>query len=132
MRFLLTIYDVEGRFESQSEEEMKAEIDAYWALDREAREHGVFVDSAPLHPTATAKTLRERDGHIQISDGPFAETKEQLGGYYLLDCASTHEALEWAAKVPAARCGSVEVREVLDMGPPPGEAGDAREVARSA
>jgi hypothetical protein len=132
MKFLLTIYDIEGRFESQTEEQMKAEMDAYWALDREAQERGVYLDSAPLHPAATAKTLRRRAGALQVSDGPFAETKEQLGGYYLLDCASAHEALEWAAKVPAARFGSVEVREVLDMGPPPEDAPASREVARSA
>jgi hypothetical protein len=131
MRFLLTIYDVDGRFASQSEEAQKAEIDAYWELDREARERGVLVDSAPLHPAATAKTIRQRDDELYVSDGPFAETKEQLGGYYLLDCASTEEALKWAAKVPAVRCGSVEVREVLDLGPPPEQISSAREVARS-
>jgi hypothetical protein len=132
MRFLLTIYDVEGRFTAQSEEEMKAEMEAYWALDAEARARGAYIDSAPLHPAATARTLRLREGRRLVSDGPFAETKERLGGYYLLDCASTEEALEWAAKVPAARFGSVEVREVLDMGPAPEDSGAAPEVARSA
>ena len=129
MRFLLTIYDHDGRYGELSEAEQKAEIDAYWALDRDARDRGQFVESGPLHPAVTATTLRMRDGERVLTDGPFAETKEQLGGFYLLDCESAEEALEYAARMPAARFGSVEVREVLDLGPAPWEAGD--EVARS-
>ena len=114
MRFLLTVYVDERRWASVGEEDAKAEIDAYWALDNEATAAGVFVDSAGLLPTETARTLRIRDGEETVTDGPFAETKEQLGGYYLLECGSSEEALEWAAKVPAAHTGSVEVRQVMD------------------
>ena len=114
MRFLLTIYDDEHRWASMGEDESKAEIDAYWALDSEATAAGVFVDSGGLYPTDTARTVRVRDGEPSVIDGPFAETKEQLGGYYLLDCDSIEEALAWAGKIPAARTGSVEVRQLMD------------------
>ena len=131
MRFLLTIYDDERRWASVGEDAMQAEIDAYWALDNEATAAGVFVDSAGLYPTEVARTLRIRDGEQRVTDGPFAETKEQLGGYYLLECGSIEEALEWAAKVPAANTGSVEVRQVMDY-EAAGFPNPAAEAARSA
>ncbi len=131
MRFLLTVYVDERRWASVGEEDAKAEIDAYWALDNEATAAGVFVDSAGLLPTETARTLRIRDGEETVTDGPFAETKEQLGGYYLLECGSSEEALEWAAKVPAAHTGSVEVRQVMDY-EAAGFANPAAGAARSA
>jgi hypothetical protein len=77
---------------------------------------GVLVDSAPLQPVRSATTLRVRDGETLLTDGPFAELKEQIGGYYLLECASLDDALRWAATIPAARSGSVEVRPVIDVG----------------
>jgi hypothetical protein len=78
---------------------------------------GVLIDSSPLQPPQTATTLRVRDGEMRLSDGPFAEIKEQLGGYYILDCADLDTALRYAAMIPAARYGSVEVRPVMVMGP---------------
>jgi hypothetical protein len=114
MRFLLTIYGEERRLAERDDETTKAAVDAYWALDNEATAAGVFVESAGLYPTENAKTVRIRDGEQTVTDGPFAETKEQLGGFYLLECDGIEEALEWAAKVPAARTGSVEVRQVMD------------------
>jgi hypothetical protein len=114
MRFLLTIYTDERRLAERDEEDTKAAVDAYWALDNEATAAGVFVESAGLYPTETARTVRIREGEQSVTDGPFAETKEQLGGFYLLECGSMEEAVEWAAKVPAARKGSVEVRQVMD------------------
>jgi hypothetical protein len=130
MRFLLTIYDDERRYATLDEEAIKAEVDKYWALDNEGTEKGVFVESAGLHPTEGARTLRIRDGEQTVTDGPFAETKEQLGGIYLLECESIDEALEWAAKVPAARTGSVEVRQVMDY-EAAGFPNPAKEAARS-
>jgi hypothetical protein len=114
MRFLLTVYDDERRYATLDDDAMKAEVDAYWALDHEAKGKGVFVESAGLYPTESARTVRVREGEQTVTDGPFAETKEQLGGFYLVECAGIDEALEWAAKVPAARTGSVEVRQVMD------------------
>jgi hypothetical protein len=130
MRFLLTLYDDERRWATIDEEAAKAEIDAYWALDNEATERGAFVESAGLYPTEAARTLRIRDGEQTVTDGPFAETKEQLGGFYLLECDSIDEALEWAAKIPAARSGSVEVRQVMDY-EAAGFPNPAEEAARS-
>jgi hypothetical protein len=130
MRFLLTIYDDERRYATLDEEAIRAEVDKYWALDNEGTEKGVFVESAGLHPTEAARTLRIRDGDQTVTDGPFAETKEQLGGIYLLECESIDEALEWAAKVPAARTGSVEVRQVMDY-EAAGFPNPAKEAARS-
>jgi hypothetical protein len=78
---------------------------------------GILVDSGPLQPTQAATTVRVRDGEIQLSDGPFAEIKEQLGGYYVLDCDDLDTALRYAAMLPSAKYGSVEVRPVMVMGP---------------
>ena len=78
---------------------------------------GILVDSSPLQPPQTATTVRVRDGEMQLSDGPFAEIKEQLGGYYILDCADLDAALRYAAMIPSAKYGSVEVRPVMVMGP---------------
>jgi hypothetical protein len=130
MRFLLTVYDDERRYATLDEDGLKAEVDKYWALDNEGTEKGVFVESAGLYPTETARTLRIRDGEQTVTDGPFAETKEQLGGIYLLECESIDEALEWAAKVPAASTGSVEVRQVMDY-EAAGFPNPAKEAARS-
>jgi hypothetical protein len=78
---------------------------------------GILVDSSPLQPPQTATTVRVRDGEMQLSDGPFAEIKEQLGGYYILDCEELDTALRYAAMIPSARYGSVEVRPLMAMGP---------------
>jgi hypothetical protein len=85
------------------------------ALVGEMTRAGVLVDSAPLHPVRSATTIRVRDDETLMTDGPYAELKEQLGGYYLLECANLDEAVRWAAKIPAARRGAVEVRPVVDV-----------------
>jgi len=74
---------------------------------------GVLADSSPLQPPASATTVRVRDGEPLLTDGPFAELKEQIGGYYVLDCADLDEALRWAATLPAARYGAIEVRPLM-------------------
>ena len=79
-------------------------------------EAGVLLDSGPLQPPQAATTVRVRNGEIQLSDEPFAEIKEQLGGYYILDCEDLDTALRYAAMIPSARYGSVEVRPVMVMG----------------
>ena len=78
---------------------------------------GVLVDSSPLQPPQAATTVRVRNGETQLSDGPFAEIKEQLGGYYILDCADLDIALRYAAMIPSAKYGSVEVRPLMVVGP---------------
>ena len=76
---------------------------------------GVLVDSSPLQPSSSATTIRVRDGESLVTDGPFAELKEEIGGYYVLDCADLDEALRWAATIPSARYGAIEVRPLMMM-----------------
>ncbi len=113
MRYLLTIYGDEGRMGDAKPEDMDAVMKAYMDYGQEISDAGVFVSGDGLQPTQTATTVRVRDGERMLTDGPFAETKEQLGGYYLLDCKDLDEAIAWAAKIPGAQTGSVEVRPCM-------------------
>jgi hypothetical protein len=114
MKYLLTIYTDEASYASISPEQSSAMLEAYGAFGREAQEAGALLGGEGLQPTATATTVRVRDGEALFTDGPFAETREQLGGYYLLECADLDEAARWAAKIPGAAVGAVEVRPVMD------------------
>jgi hypothetical protein len=115
MQYLLLLYRDEDWRESLSEEE-HAEINReYMDLHRELADEGVLLAAAPLKHTRTATTVRVRDEEAVMTDGPFAETKEQLGGFFLLDVGSMDEARAWAAKVPAARHGAIEVRPVVPV-----------------
>jgi hypothetical protein len=114
MKYLLTIYADESRYATMTPEDSAALMQAYGAFGQEAQAAGVMLGGEGLQPTATATTVRVRDGETLLTDGPFAETREQLGGYYLLDCADLDEANRWAAKIPDAAGGAVEVRPVMD------------------
>ena len=127
MKYLCTIYGEESQWSDATPEQMGAVMDAYNAFGDEARAAGVMAGGEGLEPTSSATTVRVRDGERVLSDGPFAETKEQLGGFYLLDCDSLDEAIEWAAKIPGAATGSVEVRPVMNYDAVSG--GDARQSA---
>ncbi|HEY8224845.1 MAG TPA: YciI family protein [Pyrinomonadaceae bacterium] len=115
MRYMLLIYSREG---STSAEEEKAIAMTHHAVMKEATQKGIFHGAEPLMPTSTATTVRRQDGQILVTDGPFAETKEQLAGYYILDCENLDEAVGWARKIPTA-ChggeGSVEIRPIRSM-----------------
>jgi len=113
---MLLIYNDENAWASLPDDERQAIVGEYFALTDEMRDHGIYVTGAPLRPTTTAETVRVRDEELLVTDGPFAETKEQLGGYFLVDVSSDEEARTWAAKIPAARYGSIEVRPVLPVG----------------
>ena len=110
MRYMALIYTDPGDWESLSQEEQEATLGRYLALSEEARTAGAYLGAAQLAPTGDATTVRLRDQETLVTDGPYAEVKEALGGYYLFDCESLDEALEWAAKIPAAESGAVEVR----------------------
>jgi hypothetical protein len=114
MKYLLTIYADESRYATMTPDESARLMADYGAFGREAEEAGVLLGGEGLQPTATATTVRVRDGEALFTDGPFAETREQLGGYYLLECRDLDEAAAWAAKIPDARGGGVEVRPVMD------------------
>ena len=113
MQYLLLIYGAEGAWESRSEDERQAMYQEYSALSTDLREQGKLISANELQPTETATTVSVRDGETVVTDGPFAETKEALGGYYLIEADSLDEALEWAARIPSARDGSIEVRPVV-------------------
>jgi hypothetical protein len=113
MKYALTIYGDEDAAENASPEDMQAMTQAYGALTQEMQDSGVYVAGEGLYPTPTATTVRVRDDERAVTDGPFAETKEQLGGFYVLDCKDLDEAIDWAAKIPGAQRGSVEVRPVM-------------------
>ena len=81
----------------------------------ELRDRGVLLAAEPLHPVETATTLRIRNGHLTVTDGPFAETKEQLAGFYLVEARDLNEAIQLASKIPPARTGSIEVRPVREL-----------------
>jgi hypothetical protein len=112
---MLLIYDDEQLWQGFSEDERNGLMGEYGGFTQAIRESGNFVEGAPLQPTPTATTVRLRDGETLVTDGPFAETKEQLGGYYLIEAENADEALEIAARVPSARYGSIEVRPVVAM-----------------
>ena len=116
MRYLLSIYTDESAFADATPEDMSRMRTAYTAFTDEIEAAGVLRGGDGLQPSSTATTVRVRDGQPLYTDGPFAETREQLGGYYLLECGDLDEALGWAAKIPGAAWGAVEVRPVLDYG----------------
>jgi len=113
MQYLLLIHDDEQLWGGMTEEERNTYFAEYMAFSNELVEAGAYVGGNQLQPTSTATTVRVRDGEQVVTDGPFAETKEQLGGYYLIEAETVDEALEWAAKIPSARIGTIEVRPVV-------------------
>jgi hypothetical protein len=110
MKYMALIYGNAEAWDALPEEEQQRVTERYMALAREP----TTVGGDELQDPDTATTIRVRDGETLTTDGPFAETKEQLGGYYLIDCASLDEALEFAARIPAAERGAVEVRPVVE------------------
>ncbi len=115
MRYMLLIYSNEADADKMTREEEARIAAAHRAVMEETANRGIFDGAEPLKPTATATTVRMKGGEPLISDGPFAETKEQLAGYYILDCKDLNEAIDWAAKIPTG-CkggeGCVEIRPV--------------------
>jgi hypothetical protein len=115
MKYLLSLYGDESSDVDRTPEEMQEAMKAWDAFTQETRGAGAFLGGEGLQPTSTATTvaISEEGGEPIVTDGPFAETKEQLGGFYLLDCKDLDEALEWARKIPMPS-GKVEVRPVMD------------------
>ena len=110
MQYALLIYSAEDAWAALTEDERNGLHAEYGALTQELQSAGVMVSGAPLEAIGTATTVRARGGETLTTDGPFAETKEQLGGFYLIDVPNLEAALDWAAKCPSARDGSIEVR----------------------
>jgi hypothetical protein len=118
MQFTILVYETQAELAARTDPKRK---DAYWgayrAYTKALRDAGVMVGGAGLEPPRTATTVRVPDGKRRVQDGPFADTKEQLGGYYVIDVPDLDKALEWAARCPSASTGSAEVRP--NMPPPP-------------
>jgi hypothetical protein len=116
MKYTILIYESDADFKARTDEGRTA---AYWGAYRAyttaLREAGVMTGGAPLQPSQTGTTLRQRDGKRHVQDGPYADTKEQLGGFYEIDVPDLDTALQWAARCPAAATGAVEVRPNLAM-----------------
>jgi hypothetical protein len=115
MKYLLLIYSDESREANMSKEEVEAWMGEFWAYTDAMDKAGVRVGGEALQPTATATTVRVKDGKTITTHGPFAETKEQLGGYYMVDCENLDQAIEWAARCPTVRVGSIEVRPIMEF-----------------
>lgn len=113
MKYAMLIYTSETEEAKMTPAEQEANMGAYYAFTNEISEAGVNKGGEALMPTSMATTVRVRDGKTVTSDGPFAETKEQLGGFYLIDCNDLDEAISYAAKIPGAQVGSIEVRPVM-------------------
>ncbi len=112
MKYMLLIYVDE---QALSETERQACYVESTQLAHEIKTSGQYLAANPLHPTAMATTVRVRDGQRFVTDGPFAETREQLGGYFLIDAENLDEAIGIAARIPMARMGTVEIRPVIDI-----------------
>jgi hypothetical protein len=117
MRYMLLIYTNEKAGDNMSPEDAKQIMDGHWAVIEQTRKRGILEAAEPLERAKTASTVRVHDGKALVTDGPFAETKEQLAGYYILNC-DLDEALSWAAKIPTAcggATGCVEVRPIMGL-----------------
>jgi hypothetical protein len=115
MQYLLLIYGAEGAWSSMTEAQANQMTQAFGAFTQQIIESGNYKGGNRLHPTAKATTVRLRDGKRVVTDGPFAETKEQLGGYYLIEASDLDAATAIAAQIPSAGYGSIEVRPIFEM-----------------
>lgn len=114
MRYLALIYEDEKLWETMPKDEADKVFGEYFAFTDGIKKSGHHLGGEPLQPTNTATTVRVRNGKISTTDGPFAETREQLGGYYMLEAKDLNEAINVAAKIPGAKFGSVEVRPIME------------------
>ena len=118
MKYLLLIHDVEADWAKMSEAEIGQVMQEYRRFSEEIRASGHYLAGAQLQPTATATSVKVRDGKRMVTDGPFAETREQLGGYYLIVAKDLDEAIGLAARIPSARVGTIEVRPLVPSAVP--------------
>ncbi len=118
MRYLCLIYDEEKKLGAMSKSESDAFMGEYFAFTEGIQKSGHFLGGEALQPVQTATTVRVRNGKVSTTDGPFAETKEQLGGFYLIEARDLNDAIQVASKIPSARLGSVEVRPIREFDQP--------------
>jgi hypothetical protein len=116
MQYLLLIYEEEKLWKALSEADRTKLYGEYMAFTSDIKKSGHWIGGNPLQPVHTATTVRVRDGKVSTTDGPFAETREQLGGYYLVEAKDLDEATRLAARIPGAKLGSIEVRPIMPIG----------------
>ena len=116
MRYLCLIYDDESKWGTMPKEQADAMMGEYFAFTEGVKKSGHYIGGEALQPTQTATTVRVRQGKISTTDGPFAETKEALGGYYLINAKDLNDAIQVAAKIPSARIGTIEIRPIQEFG----------------
>jgi hypothetical protein len=117
MRYMLLIYEDERHYATMTPKDLEANMGEWFAYTDAMKKAGAHQAGEPLQPTRAASTVRVKAGKTITSDGPFAETKEQLGGFYIVDVPDLDAALKWAARCPAARSGSIEVRPIMALPP---------------
>jgi hypothetical protein len=115
MKYLCLIYDEEKKIGAMPKSEMDAFMGEYFAFTNGIKQSGHYVAGEALHPVQAATSVRVRNGKVSTTDGPFAETKEQLGGFYLIEAKDLNDAIQVASRIPSARLGTVEVRPVVDF-----------------
>ena len=118
MKYLCLIYDEERKLDGMSQSESDAFMGEYFAFTEGLRASGHYLGGEALRPVQTATTVRVRNGRVSATDGPFAETREQLGGYYLIEARDLNDAIQVAARIPSARLGCVEVRPIMSFDEP--------------
>jgi hypothetical protein len=116
MKYLCLIYDDEKKAVTMSKSDLDALMTDYYAFTEDIKKSGHYLAGEALKPVQTATSVRVRNGKLSTTDGPFAETKEQLGGFYMLDAKDLNEAIQIASKIPAAKTGTIEVRPVEVFG----------------
>ena len=114
MRYLCLIYSDETLWEKMPKADMDAAMGEYMTFTKDIKKSGHYIGGDELQPTQTATTVRVRNGKVSTTDGPFAETKEQLGGYYLINAKDLNDAIQVAARIPSVRVGSIEVRPIQE------------------
>jgi hypothetical protein len=115
MRYLCLIYDEEKKLAAMSKTESDAFMGEYFAFTEAVKKSGHYLGGEALQPVHTATTVRIRNGKLSTTDGPFAETKEQMGGFYLIEAKDLNDAIQVASRIPSARLGSVEVRPIMEF-----------------
>ena len=115
MKYLCLIYSAESEWTKMSKEQTDTMYAEYGAFTESIQNSGHYIGGNPLQPISTASTVRVRQGKVSTTDGPFAETKEQLGGYYLIEAKDLNDAIQVASHIPGAKIGSIEVRPIMSM-----------------
>jgi hypothetical protein len=116
MKYLCLIYEDESRFSSVPKDQIDQIMGEYRAFGESIKQSGHYIGGSQLQPTHAATTLRSRNGKVSTTDGPFAETKEQLGGYYLIEAKDLNDAIQVASRIPSVKFGSIEVRPIVEAG----------------